>query len=409
MKFNCSQHDLSQKLNTVGLAIAQKHTHQVLTNVAIKAEADKIILTGSNLSLSIRTELDGRVEEQGEVTVPHKVFKDMIDKLPDGEIRISCEDEDEDNPKITISSLSGKYDLRGLSYSEYPEMMREILSDTELELNVEYIKKGLAYVLPSCAKDETKQVLQGVNFKITEDNQLTLASTDGHRLSCITLDDTVFIEKIINTPSEIKEEPIPELEDNNFDLPEEDETQSNKEIRVTIKGEELAKLLAILNGQTEETITLKYDDKDICFKLKDTLVMSRVLNGAFPKYEQLVPKEFTGTLVCDRESFTKAMERTAVILESKNTFMKLEMDDSETTLTFEAEARDLGKAKQIIRCEVNQNQKIGFNYRYLSDAIKVIKKNEIKIQFNESNHPVVISGLGEPTAFTLVMPVQIRD
>jgi DNA polymerase-3 subunit beta len=355
MKFKCSQSDLSHKLSTVGLAIAKTHhSHPVLTNVAIKAEEDKIILIGSNLSFSIRVELDGAIEETGSVTVPHSFLLSMIQKLPDGEIVIACEDETEDNPSIDIHSLSGKYKLRGMEYDQYPEIMRDIKAEIEIELDVESFKKGLAFVLPSCAKDETKQVLTGVNFKITEDNQLTLASTDGHRLSCITLDDTVSVETIVDTTQEIKEEPFDELENNNFDLPdeeeEENETTKTNEIRVTIKGEELAKLLTILNTQHDDKITLKYDDSNLCFKLKDTLVISRVLNGNFPKYEQLVPKEFLGYLVCDKELFSKAMDRAAVILDGKNNLIKLEMDQDETTLTFKATARDLGDAKQIIRC-----------------------------------------------------------
>jgi DNA polymerase-3 subunit beta len=178
---------------------------------------------------------------------------------------------------------------------------------------------------------------------------------------------------------------------------------------VTIKGEELASLLSILNSHDDEKVTLKYDDKHLSFKLGNTLINSRILTGNFPKYEQLIPKEFTGWICCDRDKFTKGLDQISVLLDQKSNVVKFLIDNDEQTLTLVSTAKDLGEAKTIVRCELNKTMNIGFNYRYLLDAIKVCKKTELKIQFNEANMPIVISGLGEPDTFTLVMPLQIRD
>jgi DNA polymerase-3 subunit beta len=439
MQFKCQRLDLLANLTTIGLAVPTRTAHQVLTNVAIRTdiENNKLILTGSDLYCTIQSEFECEIGEDGSVTVPYKIFKDMIQKLPDGELAIACEDEDEDNPTVTIHSFNGKYQLKGLSYDEYPNTIQELTGETTLDLDVANLKRGLSHVLPSCAKDETKQILTGVNVKVNSNNQLILASTDGHRLSCITLDEALIIEK-----GEAIEEPFKELEDNNFDLPEEnddidddldtsqdddnidnDYDQAEEEakdseieveavkndVQVTIKGEELASLLSILNSHDEEKVTLKYDDKHLSFKLKNTLINSRILSGNFPKYEQLIPKEFTGWVCCDRDKFTKGLDQISVLLDMKSNFVKFLMDNDEQTLTLVSTTKDLGEAKMIVRCELNKTMNIGFNYRYLLDAIKVCKKTELKIQFNEANMPIVISCLGEPDAFTLVMPVQIRD
>lgn len=431
MQFKCQRLDLVTNLTTIGLAVPAKTAHQVLTNVAIETdiENNKLILTGSNLYFTIKSEFDCEIGENGAVTVPYKVFKDMILASPEGELAIACEDEDADNPTIAIHSFNGKYQLKGLSYDQYPNTIQELKNETTIDLDVATLKRGLAHVLPSCSKDETKPVLTGVNFKINTDHQLTLASTDGHRLSCITLDEALIVED-----KEAIEEPFRELEDNNFDLPENNQDDSgiddenedindnednedteenerivNDGVQVTIKGEELAHLLAILNSHNEEQVTLKYDDQYLSFQLANTLINSRILTGNFPKYEQLIPKEFTGWLCCDKNKFAKGLDQISVLLDQKSNLVKFSMDNDEQTLTLVSTARDLGEAKTIIRCELNQTMNIGFNYRYLSDAIKVCKQEELKIQFNESNMPIIVSGLGEPDAFTLVMPVQIRD
>jgi DNA polymerase-3 subunit beta len=447
MQFKCQRSDLLANLTTIGLAVPTRTAHQVLTNVAIKTdiENNKLTLIGSDLYCTIRSEFECEIGEDGSVTVPYKILKDMIQKLPDGELAIACEDEDEDNPTVTIHSFNGKYQLKGLSYDQYPNTIQELTGETTLDLDVTNLKRGLSHVLPSCAKDEAKQVLTGVNFKVNSNNQLVLASTDGHRLSCITLDKALIIEE-----EEVLEEPFKELEDNNFDLPEEndeddgdmgdeelddnvydededdipkmgdDELEVEEDIeiekkiekesvQVTIKGEELASLLSILNSHDDEKVTLKYDDKHLSFELRNTLINSRILTGNFPKYEQLIPKEFTGWVCCDRDKFTKGLDQISVLLDMKSNFVKFLMDNDEQTLTLVSTARDLGEAKTIVRCDLNQTMNIGFNYRYLLDAIKVCKKTELKIQFNEPNMPIIISGLGEPDAFTLVMPVQIRD
>jgi DNA polymerase-3 subunit beta len=302
MQFKCQRSDLVSNLISIGLAVPARATHQVLTNVAIKTdiENNRLILTGSNLYFTIKSEFECEIGGDGAITVPYKIFKDMVQKLPDGELAIACEDEDEDNPTIAIHSFNGKYHLKGMSYDEYPNTIQEIKGEIAIDLDVTSLKRGLAHVLPSCAKDETKNVLTGVNFKINRDNQLTLASTDGHRLSCITLDEALIIEE-----KEAIEEPFSELEDNNFDLPENtqddqdidnlEESEKKEEIindglQVTIKGDELANLLSILNSKEDQTVTLKYDDKYLSFQLKDTLINSRILTGSFPKYEQLIPQ-----------------------------------------------------------------------------------------------------------------------
>jgi DNA polymerase-3 subunit beta len=402
MRFNCSQSDLARNLATIGLAIPSNTAHPILTNVAIITDIDnnKVTLIGSDLHFTIKTVFDCQVLENGSVTVPYKFLSSMIQKLPDGELAFACEDEDADNPKLDIHSLSGKYNLKGLSYDMYPNTIQEIQNPISIELDTDILKRGLEHVLRSFAKDETKQILTGVNFKFNTDNQLVLASTDGHRLSCITLDEAVSITTEEISDSEVKEEPFAELEDNNYDIPQ---------VQLTIKGDELNKLLKILILRNDEKITLQYNDKNLCFYLKDIVISSRILTGNFPKYEQLLPKEFLGWLVCDKDAFTKALDRISVLLDGKNNLVKLEMNSTDEMLTLYATARDLGEAKSNIRCELSEARTIGFNYLYLLDAIKSCKMKEIKIQFNESNAPIIIAGLGDPDAITLVMPVQIRD
>ena len=164
MKFVCTQHDLNINLALVSRAVSTRPTHPVLANIKIEATADpdRIRLTGFDLSLGIQTSFAAQVGEEGTLTLPAKLLNDIVAKLPSGEI--SLDDEAGEN-LVTITSASGRYQVRGMSAEEFPELPSIKQGETN-QLSAAAFIDGLKGSLIACSQDESKQVLTGVYLKV---------------------------------------------------------------------------------------------------------------------------------------------------------------------------------------------------------------------------------------------------
>ncbi|NES82308.1 MAG: DNA polymerase III subunit beta [Moorea sp. SIO2B7] len=182
MKLVCSQSDLKTNLSLISRAVPSRPTHPVLGNVLFVAdeETQRLSLTAFDLSLGIRTSFAAQVTNGGNITLPAKLLNDIVSRLREGEITLSYdEDEDEGEDSLaTLTSASGRFQLRGMSPEEFPEL--PLIEDGKaLMLPVSALTEGLKGALFAASTDETKQVLTGVHLKRTQDS-LEFAATDGH-------------------------------------------------------------------------------------------------------------------------------------------------------------------------------------------------------------------------------------
>ncbi|HEY9749046.1 MAG TPA: DNA polymerase III subunit beta, partial [Allocoleopsis sp.] len=192
MKLFCAQSDLSANLSLVSRAIPSRPTHPVLANVLLIADAanQQVSLTAFDLSLGIRTSFAAHVETGGEITLPAKLLNDIVSRLPDGEIGLSDEAGNTDAASeagealvATLTCSSGRYQVRGMSAAEFPEL--PVIEDGEVAyLPVEALVEGLQGSLFATSADETKQILTGVHVTLQQDS-LEFAATDGHRLAVV--------------------------------------------------------------------------------------------------------------------------------------------------------------------------------------------------------------------------------
>jgi DNA polymerase-3 subunit beta len=393
VKIICSQVDLKNNLSLVSRAVPTRPTHPILANVLLVADEtkNKVTVTGFDLSLGIRSSFPSVVETGGIITLPAKLFNDIVSRLPEGEIIISYEnDEVEDNPLVAIESLSGKFQLRGVSGDEYPELPT-VSTEEALMLPVKALSEGLKGSLFSASSDETKQVLTGVHL-IRELNALEFAATDGHRLAVV---------KTIEAENE---------EDGSTTLTNQGEDESPN-FAVTIPARALRELEKMLTmAQEEDSLALFVDEGQVVFELGEQNLTSRKLDGAYPNYNQLIPQQFARTMVIDRKRIIESLERVSVLADQKNNLVKFTVDSNNQQVTLAVEAKELGNAKESLSAQITgDNLEIGFNIRYLLEGLKAISSNEIKFSFNQSTQPVIINPLGGLKMTYLIMPVQLKD
>ena len=406
MKLVCSQSNLNTNLSLVSRAVPSRPTHPVLGNVLLTAdtETQQVRLTAFDLSLGIQTSFAAEVVNGGEIAIPAKLLNDIVSRLPDGEITLedkageSASDTDSDMRIVTLTSTSGRYQMRGMSSEEFPELP-PIPAGVAVHLPVEALVEGLRGTLFATSSDETKQVLTGVHLTMQQDN-LEFAATDGHRLAVVkTTNQPVADEETDEEPgSEVsKKSQKPVNEVSQFEL-----TVPARALR------ELERMLA--PHQATDTVALHFEQGQIIFQGIDQRLTSRTLEGQYPPYHQLIPNQFQRQLTIDRRKLLSAVERIAVLADQKNNVVKFSIDSVNQQLSISVEAQDVGSGQESMAAEVTgESLDIAFNVKYLIDGLKALSTTDIQIQMNAPNSPVILTPLGGLKMTYLVMPVQIRN
>jgi DNA polymerase III subunit beta len=391
MKFVCTQHDLNVNLALVSRAVSTRPTHPVLANIKIEATSDpangdRILLTGFDLSLGIQTSFAARVEDEGIWTLPAKLLNDIVAKLPSGDITL---DDEAGENLITITSASGRYQVRGMSAEEFPELPSIEHGETN-QLSPTDLIDGLKGSLVACSQDETKQILTGVYFKV-EPERLEFAATDGHRLGIVEVYPAQSQSAETSPGSAAKVETVGSFE-------------------VTVPAKALRELDKMLGSRQDgDKLELQLEQGQVIFAWGNQKLTTRTLEGKYPDYRLLIPKQFQRQITIDRKQLLSALERIAVLADQTN-LVKFSIDSQDGSIALSVEAQDRGSGRESLIAQISgEDLDIAFNIKYLMDGLKTLLTQEIVISLNGPLEPVILTPLGGLKMTYLVMPVQLRS
>ncbi len=374
MQFVCSQNDLSTHLSLVSRAVPSRPSRPVLGNVLVETSLDtqQVTLTGFDETLGIQTRFPAQVSAEGALTLPAKLLSDIVSKLPNEDLELT---EDDDELVVTLKSASGEYQVRGLAATDYPNLPM-VESGQAAQVSAEVLLDGLRGALFATSGDETKQVLTGVHL-VAEPETLEFAATDGHRLAVVQTVDG----------------------NGKFDMD------------VTVPGKALRELERTLQAyQGTEPVALRFDPSQVIFELGDQRITSRLLEGQYPNYRQLIPRQFQRQLTLDRKQLVLALERIAVLAGQRNDIVKLTIDQANQQLLLSVEAQEVGSGQERLPAQITGDDlDVAFNVRYLLDGLKSFANSEVQIQCNSATEPSILTPLGGLQMTYLVMPVQIRS
>lgn len=378
MQFVISQNQLAIALGEVSKGVASRPTHPILANVRLDADAQAqtLTLTTFDLNLGIRITVPAQVVFDGSITVAHKLISDIVTRLPDEDVTFSINDAG----IIDLKCGSGKYKINGLPIEEFPELPVIDPKDTKVaQLSANVLLQGLAATLLATSTDETKRILTGVHITVKDGIEfaaIEFAATDGHRLSVL-----------------------------NHELPEGDYA----EFELTIPAKSLREVEKFSKSH-EGAIAISFDNANLIFTTATKTVISRLLDGTYPSYCQLIPKRFERQLTLERKLFIAALERIAVLADQKNNIVKLTIDGTAQSLALSVEAPDVATGREEIPTQVSgEDIEIAFNIKYLLDGLKSFDSTEIQLQLNNPTSPAVIVPIGAAKQTYLLMPVQIRN
>ena len=386
MKVVCSQSELNGALQLVSRAVATRPTHPVLANVLLTADAgsNRLSLTGFDLSLGIQTSLAASVETSGAITLPARLLGEIVSRLSsDSPVTLAVEDSGE---QVQLTSLSGSYQMRGMSADDYPDLPM-VESGMTLKLQPERLVQALKGTLFASSGDEAKQLLTGVHLKFNE-RALEAAATDGHRLAVLHVDDALQDAAVVDAA----------VDEQGFAV-----TLPARSLR------EVERLMA--SWRSDEPVSLFCDRGQVVFLAADQMVTSRTLEGTYPNYGQLIPDGFTRTFGMDRRALISALERIAVLADQHNNVVKFSSQPEDGVVQISADAQDVGSGSESLPANLEGDaMQIAFNVRYLLDGLKAMGTDRIVLHCNAPTTPAVLRSDEAPEAFTyLVMPVQIRS
>ncbi|MEH2072249.1 MAG: DNA polymerase III subunit beta [Nostoc sp.] len=387
MKLVCAQSDLSTNLSLVSRAVPSRPTHPVLANVLLQADAqtNQVSLTAFDLSLGIRTSFNAEVWQGGAIALPAKLLVDITSRLPEGEITLDDESPltsatgSGDSLIVTLTPKSGYYQVRAMGAEEFPEL--PIIENTEvLHLTSAALIEGLRGSLFATSADETKQVLTGVHLTVKQDT-LEFAATDGHRLA------------VVETSNE---RPL----------------DGTSQLEVTVPARALRELQRMLahSASSDEPVALHLEQGQVVFAWQNQRLTSRTLEGQYPTYRQLIPRQFERQVTIERRQFISTLERIAVLADQKNNIVKLSIDSEAQEIILSCEAQDVGSGREPMPAQISgENIEIAFNIKYLMEGLKELPSSEIQMHLNQSLTPVIFTPLGGLKMTYLAMPVQLRN
>ena len=317
------------------------------------------------------------MEVGGKLTLPARLLSDIVSRLPDEDITLDSGDEEDASGLVTLICSTGRYQVRSMAADEFPAL--PTIEDGETaNLPIENLIDGLRGSLFATSSDETKQVLTGVHLTIQSEG-LEFAATDGHRLAVVQTED------------------------------QGDQPAKVNDLAVTIPAKALQELIKMLERLAGSAVTVTFDPSQAVFEWSEQRLTSRLLEGQYPNYRQLLPKGFTRQMTIDRRLLLSALERIAVLADQRNNIVKLSLDSVKQELALSVDAQDVGSGKETIPAQITgEDLEIAFNVKYLMDGLKAIPTTDVQLQTNTATSPAILSPIGGVKMTYLVMPVQIR-
>ncbi|MFH0769540.1 MAG: DNA polymerase III subunit beta [Chloroflexota bacterium] len=376
MKLSCLQENLSRGLGVVGRAIAARTTLPIANNVLLATDQSRLKLVATNLEMAISYWIGAKVEEEGAITVPARLLTEFVSSLPNDRIDIRLSSRTK-----TLELKCARFEARisGVDAKDFPPIPT-VEGGIATSVEVEAFRQGLNQVVFAAASEESRPVLTGVDAQFDGD-MLTLAAADGFRLAM-------------------------------YKLPLADKVSQKTE--VIIPARTLAELNRLMtDGEEKVEIIVNPNKSQALFRLKDTELVSQLIQGTFPQYAQLIPQSHTVRAVVDVAEFLRATKTASIFARDGSGIVRLEMSSGRelTPGKIKISARseeigdDVGEIDAVVEGE---EAKIAFNGRYLIDVLSVLRESQVALETTNPSSPGVIRPVGVDNYIHVVMPMFVQ-
>lgn len=366
MKFTIDRELLMKPLQQVAGVVERRQTLPVLSNLLLTVKDNQLSMIGTDLEVEMQTHALLVDADEGEITIPARKFMDICRALPDqASIQLSLTDS-----RAVIRSGKSRFVLSTLPAAEFPNIESDN-SRLAFSVSQSILRKGIERSYFAMAQQDVRYYLNGMLFEINADH-LTLVATDGHRLAV-------------------------------FDAGESIETEENQQVIVPRKG--VIELMKLLSDE-DQPIEISLGNNFIRFSTAETTFTSKLIDGRFPDYHNVVPKKTNKTVTCDRETLRQALSRVSILSNEK--YRGVRMTFSQDSLQILAHNPEQEEAEEELAIDyTGEDLEIGFNVNYLVDAISAGTSEQIRISLSDPNSCCLIEGIGEQDCQYVVMPMRL--
>lgn len=363
MKLVCSKSNLLTGVQIVSKAVPSKTTMSILECILIDATQGQIKLTANDMEIGIETVIEGEVIEKGIIALDAKIFSDIVRKLPDSDITI----ETDSSFKTTITCEKAKFNIIGKSGEDF-SYLPEIERNDSIVVSQFTLKEVVRQTIFSIADNDNNKLMTGELFEINED-ELKVVSLDGHRIS---------IRKI-----KLKN------------------SYGNK--KVVVPGKTLSEVSKILSGDTDKDVNIFFTDKHVLFEFDQTIVVSRLIEGEYFRIEQMLSSDYETKVRVNKRELLDCIDRaTLLIKEGDKKPIIINITDDNMELKINSTVGSMDESMDIQKS--GKDLMIGFNPKFMIDALRVIDDEEIDMYLVNPKAPCFIKDAEEQYIY-LILPV----
>lgn len=362
MKVTVTQENLNRALGAVSRIASSKTSLPILSNILVKTEGNRLVIAATNLEIAATYSIGAKVEKEGSLTIPARLVTEFVNNLPKENVVLKAE-----TNKLHIQS--GKYTstINGIASDEFPSLPQ--INDTvEMTVPSNLLKQAIAQTVVTASHDDTRPVLTGV-LCYTTACKLYFAATDGYRLS----------ERVL-MPTKVT-------------------------MHALVPASTLQEVARVIPEDCDEVV-VQYDDVQIQFTMGDVMVTSRLIEGKFPDYQQLIPTKTEITATVQTAELLRITKIASLFARESGGSITLRTDTSAKTISIHSVASQLGENTSETEAEVDGEGAVTLNSRYLIEALTSVESPTITFGFSGKLAPCVVRPVGESSYQHIVMPLK---
>jgi len=376
MKVTVLQENLARGLSVVSRAVSSRSTLPVLSNILIATDEGRLRLSATNLELGITCWIPARIDENGSTTVPARTFSDLVNTLPGDQVQLAL---DVKTQNLHVKGGSSNNDIKCIDAQEFPPLPTPEMQGA-VQLNVADFKEMIQQVAFAASTDEARPVLMGVLMNVEKD-KVTMAAADGFRLSVR----KAQLSQPVGNP-----------------------------VNIIIPARALNELARVASDPEEPIYMVVPKNRgQVLFRVKDVEVVSQLIEGTFPDYHQIIPRNYKSRTLVSTAALLKACKQAEIFAREGSNVARLDIKQSNgdmqpSEVEISATSEETGKNETIVEATVDgSGVLIAFNVKFLREALEVIKTPNVALETTAQNAPGVVKPVGDDNFLHVIMPMHL--
>ena len=371
MKLTITREQLQEGLVAVAASVPAKTTLPILSNILLEANKEGIRLSGTDLDISVSTTVSASVDQEGAITLPARKLVEIVRELPSAAIRLTASGEQ----RVSIECGRSRFRLLGLPREEFPAFPN-VKFEGGWRTSSRELQKLIGHVAFAASTEESRPILNGVLWELRPE-RMRMVATNGHRLA-------------------------------RMDVPT-SETQGASQADLIVPPKALEQIRRLFD--TDETVEIARSENHLGFRTTATQIFTRLIEGPYPNYEQVIPRENDKVATADRSALTAALRRMSIVASDQTHRIRMAFANGSCKLS--VQTPDLGEAQEELNVSYEGDPlEIGFNAAYLLEILKYIPTDEVRMTFKAPERAATCEPVGwdDPASYlALVMPLRLVD